>query len=124
SLRRQEIEAVHAVWDDSAVDWSLFRLVVIRSTWDYPERHAAFLAWVDSLPRVLNPAEVVRWNTDKRYLADLARAGFPTVPTRFLAPADAFDPPSNPFVVKPAVSCAARDTARYEAGDEVQPREH
>ena len=66
-------------------------LVVLRSTWDYTDRPAEFLAWVAGLPRVLNPAEVVAWNTDKMYLRDLAEAGVPTVPTAFAAPGEAIE---------------------------------
>ena len=72
---------------------------------------------------MLNPSEVVRWNTDKRYLEALGRQGVPTVPTRFLEPGDAFEPPSEPFVVKPAVGAGSIGAARYEPGDE-QAREH
>jgi len=117
ALRKRGIEAIHAIWDDSNVDWPSFRLIVIRSTWDYIERRGAFLAWAEQLPRVLNPVPVLRWNTDKRYLSHLANAGLPVVPTRFLEPGEAFEPPPPPFVIKPAVSCAAKDTARYEPGD-------
>ena len=74
-LEARGIRAVSAVWDDPAVDWDAFELVVLRSTWDYAERRDEFLAWVGRLPRVLNEPAVVRWNTDKRYLADLAAAG-------------------------------------------------
>jgi glutathione synthase/RimK-type ligase-like ATP-grasp enzyme len=105
------------------VDWS-FPLVVIRSTWDYPEHLGEFLAWASRLPRVLNPVPILRWNTDKHYLNDLAKAWLPVIPTRFLEPADVFEPPSLPFVVKPAVSCGARDAARYRPSDEVQARDH
>jgi len=38
ALRRRGIETAHAAWDDGAVDWSSFDLVVVRSTWDYPSR--------------------------------------------------------------------------------------
>jgi glutathione synthase/RimK-type ligase-like ATP-grasp enzyme len=116
ALRHRGIEAVHAVWDDPAVDWSRFALVVIRSTWDYPERRDAFLAWANRLHKVLNPLPVLRWNTDKHYLDDLARAGLPVIPSRFVEPHDAFEPPPGPFVIKPAVSCGAKDTARYLDG--------
>ena len=55
-----------------------------------------------SLPRVLNPLTVLEWNTDKqRYLADLAAAGVPVVPTGFVAPGEALAAPAGPFVVKP-----------------------
>jgi glutathione synthase/RimK-type ligase-like ATP-grasp enzyme len=123
ALAERDLAAEPAIWDDAGVDWTAYDLVVLRSTWDYPRRRDAFLAWVDSLPRVLNPSEVVRWNTDKRYLEALGREGVPTVPTRFLAPEDAFEPPSEPFVVKPAVGAGSIGAARYEPGDE-QAREH
>jgi hypothetical protein len=124
SLRRRGIEAVHAVWDDPAVDWERFALVVIRSTWDYSERCDAFLFWASRLRKVLNPLPVLRWNTDKRYLANLSRAGYPVIPTRFLSPGDPFEPPSITFVVKPAVSCSSKNTARYRPGDGVQALDH
>jgi hypothetical protein len=86
ALRRKGINAVHAIWNDPAVDWLSFSLVVIRSTWDYPDFHAEFLAWAGKLRRVLNPLPILRWNTDKRYLNDLGSAGLPVIPTRFLKP--------------------------------------
>jgi len=66
-----------AVWSSSEVDWAVFDLVVLRSTWDYAERYDEFLAWIDALPQLANPARVVRWSTDKRYLGELAAAGVP-----------------------------------------------
>ena len=107
---------VHS-WD-AAVDWSAFDLVVIRSTWDYWDRREQFLAWTRSVPRLVNSAQVVAWNTDKTYLRRLAEAGIPIVPTTWLDPGDVFVPPSEPFVVKPSVSAGARDTAAYEPGDD------
>jgi glutathione synthase/RimK-type ligase-like ATP-grasp enzyme len=124
ALNRRGIQAIHAVWDDAEVDWQSFALVVIRSTWDYPERRGEFLAWASQLRRVSNPLPILRWNTDKRYLDDLTRAGLPVIPTRFLDPEDVFEPPSTPFIVKPAVSCGAKNTARYHPGDLVQARDH
>ena len=59
-------------WDDPTVDWESFDLALLRSTWDYTERLREFLVWVDATARrttVLNPPSVVRWNTDKHYLA-------------------------------------------------------
>ncbi|MER6812136.1 hypothetical protein ABT299_22955 [Spirillospora sp. NPDC000708] len=111
-----------AVWDDPAVHWSRYDLVVVRSTWDYTDRREEFLAWAESLPRVLNPADVLRWNTDKRYLRDLAAAGVPVVPTRW-------DPDGIPadwpeYVLKPSVSSGSRDTARWGPGEEDAARAH
>ncbi|TDD69988.1 hypothetical protein E1293_35160 [Actinomadura darangshiensis] len=111
-----------AVSWDAEVDWSRYDLVVIRSTWDYTARRDEFVAWAESLPRVLNPAGVVRWNTDKRYLRELAEAGVPIVPTLW----DPDDIPSGwpEYVVKPAVSIGSRDTARWGPGEEDAARAH
>jgi glutathione synthase/RimK-type ligase-like ATP-grasp enzyme len=108
------------VWDDSGVDWARFDLVVVRSTWDYPARRDAFLAWAESVPRVLNSPEVLRWNTDKRYLATL---GPQTIPTNFLEPGGPFVVPGFPFAVKPSIGAGSIGAARYDAGDE-RAREH
>src|SRR4051794_40396549 len=67
-LARALGDATPAVWDDPAVDWAAFDLVVIRSTWDYTGRRDQFVEWAQRVgDRLVNPPEVVRWNTDKRY---------------------------------------------------------
>ena len=108
------------MWDDAAVDWARFDLVVVRSTWDYPNRRDDFLAWAESLPRVLNAPAVLRWNTDKKYLAALE---LDTIPTTFLEPGGEFSAPDEPFVVKPSIGAGSIGAARYEAGDE-RARDH
>lgn len=107
-----------AIWDDASVDWARFDLVVVRSTWDYPERRDAFLAWADSVPRLANPAAVLRWNTDKRYLRDLASAGVPVVPTAWFEPGDAIRlPEGGVHVVKPSVGAGSRGAGRFDLGN-------
>jgi len=114
ALAARDVEAVPAVWDDPGVDWSGFDLVVVRSTWDYPDRREQFLSWADSLQHVLNAPQVLRWNTDKRYLTTL---GLEAIPTVFLEPGSPFHAPSAPFVVKPAIGAGSIGAARYDAGD-------
>jgi hypothetical protein len=100
-------------WDDATVDWTAYDLAVVRSCWDYAWRLQEFLGWADSVPRLRNPVEVLRWNTDKTYLRDLERAGLPVVPTVW-DPTDAGElPASGEWVVKPSVSAGSRDTARW-----------
>jgi hypothetical protein len=107
---------VPAVWDDPGVDWAAFALVVVRSTWDYVARRDAFLDWARTVPHLANPADVLAWNTDKRYLALLGDAGLPVVATTFLDPGEpltgALD---GEVVVKPAVSAGSIDTERHAA---------
>jgi hypothetical protein len=116
-------------WDDRGVDWARFDLVVPRSAWDYAERLPEFLAWAEHVARLttlVNPLPVVRWNTDKHYLGELARAGAPVVSTRYVEPgADASRALGDFFerdtcrelVVKPAVGAGARDARRHARGD-------
>lgn len=117
------VRAEPAVWDDPAVDWSRFGGVVIRSTWDYHRKAAAFRAWLDRLEalkaRVWNPIPLLRWNLDKHYLADLRLKGVGIVPTEWV---EAGDPRRlddvlsargwTEAVVKPAVSATAFRTHR------------
>lgn len=117
ALRDAGAEAVAVPWDDPVTDWGAYDLVVIRSTWDYSWRTDEFVAWAErcgKVTRLANPAAVVRWNTDKRYLGDLAAAGVPVVPTRYLAAGDPVDLPSDhEYVVKPTSGAGARFAARY-----------
>jgi glutathione synthase/RimK-type ligase-like ATP-grasp enzyme len=65
---------------------------------------------------------VLAWNTDKRYLGELAAAGLPIVPTAFVTPGRRAALPEEAFVVKPAVSAGSRDTARFAGGEDARAR--
>lgn len=123
-------------WDDASVSWRRFDAALLRSPWDYTERLAEFLGWCDRVEestQLLNPLPVVRWNTDKHYLSDLACAGIPVVPTTFVEPeAEPLEvlqtfllqQPAAEFVVKPAISAGARDTQRYARTQEFAASNH
>jgi glutathione synthase/RimK-type ligase-like ATP-grasp enzyme len=100
-------------WEDADADWSSYAAVILRSTWNYTEHLDEFMAWlerVDSVTRLLNPLPVLHWNTDKRYLADAAAAGIPTVPTVFVLPGDEApaDAVTGHVVVKPTVGAGSK----------------
>lgn len=140
ALGRAGVDSVPVIWDAPGVDWTAFDLVLVRSTWDYVPRLTEFLDWVDHVgrrTRLANPADVLRWNTDKRYLHDLAAAGVPVVPTSFLAPGDddrtvartiatavGTDGAPADVVVKPTVSAGSKDTARYRSEDHADAASH
>jgi hypothetical protein len=112
------ISATPAIWNDPNIDWSVFDLAVVRSPWDYLYRRAEFLAWANRVPRLANPADVLEWNTDKRYLKELADSGLPVVPTIWLQPEQQWRfPEQGEWVIKPAVSLASLDTGRYRLDD-------
>jgi hypothetical protein len=116
---------VHAAaWDDPSVDWRSYDLAVLRSAWNYPPVRDAFVAWARTVPRLVNPADLVAWNTDKRYLAVLAAAGVPIVPTTWITPSDSFAPPAGDFVVKPTVGAGSLDAGRYSPSSVDPARSH
>lgn len=90
ALDARGIESRWVRWDDPDVDWAGADLVAIRSTWDYHRRLPAFLAWVrevEAVTTLLNGADVIAWNADKAYLAELADV-VPVVPTVLLDDTD------------------------------------
>jgi hypothetical protein len=118
--------AAIVAWDDPQVRWSGFDAALLRSTWDYYHRRAAFLAWAGQAARatrLLNPPEIVTWNTHKFYLRDLAARGVDIVPTEFVAAGTACDLEAacaargwDEVVVKPAVSADSFATTRGARG--------
>lgn len=130
-------QATEVAWDDAGIDWSQFDAAVLRSTWDYTRRLPEFLAWAERASahtRLLNPLAVIRWNTDKHYLAELARADVPVVPTHFIEPVGDADaalqaalathPGARDFVVKPAVGAGSRDAQRHACTQVAAMRAH
>ncbi|HEX4046214.1 MAG TPA: hypothetical protein VH309_00175 [Elusimicrobiota bacterium] len=128
ALRGAGLSAEPAVWDDPAVDWTRFSAVLIRATWDYHRKPAAFRSWVDRVEAsgavLWNPAPVVRANLDKGYLRGLEAAGVSIVPTAWIGraaprPLDAVlaERGWDEAVVKPAVSASAFLTRRAARGD-------
>jgi len=123
-------------WDDDGIDWTAFDLALLRSTWDYTQRLDEFLDWITrtaTQTTLLNPQAVVRWNTDKHYLHELAQAGIATVPSVFIEPGH--DPARSiadfllrqreaEFVVKPAIGAGSRDAQRHGRDEVAAAIEH
>ncbi len=77
---------------------------------------------MERVTAVHNPPSLVRWNLDKRYLAQLADHGVAVVPTTYCSDADAVRNDlaargARTVVLKPAVSAGARDTGLLRADD-------
>lgn len=120
-------ELERPAWSDPAVDWSRFDLVQLSSTWDYHQRRAEFLDWLERAEaetRVENPRELVEWNSDKRYLAELAEADVPTIPTIWAEVEEGREAGEEvgrrgweQVVVKPVVDLGAERLRRVEPGE-------
>ncbi|MEU3643030.1 hypothetical protein AB0E59_06595 [Lentzea sp. NPDC034063] len=109
ALLRDGVDVSWQPWG-SAVEADL---VVLRTTWDYPDHLDAFLAWCAGVPTLANPLSVVRWNIDKSYMAELAAHGVPVVPTVVVEPGETPAFPDGEFVVKPAVGAGSRGAGRF-----------
>ncbi|GGY28384.1 ATP-grasp domain-containing protein [Rhodanobacter panaciterrae] len=125
SLERLGIQPIVCVWNDPDVDWSTFDAVLIRTIWDYFKHHATFLDWLDRLDRLgvptINDSALLRWNSDKRYLLELARQGVAIIPTRLANAAELPDVlatmAGQQVVIKPSISGSAWHTLRGTVGD-------
>jgi glutathione synthase/RimK-type ligase-like ATP-grasp enzyme len=121
------VDAEPTVWSSEEVVWETFDAVIIRSCWDYHLRIGEFRGWLDRLDAsripTWNPPELVLWNSNKRYLLDLAARGVATIPTT-LIPRGSLSPSSivesiidaggpedtTRFVLKPAISASGFET--------------
>ena len=120
ALRAAGVSTDVVSWDEDR-DWGAYELVVVRTTWDYFDRVTQFLDWAARVERetsLVNPADVLRWNSHKGYLAEFTAKSVPTVPTR-LVPGPSTDVadqirevPWEEIVVKPAVDGGARHAWR------------
>lgn len=120
ALRARGLHARWMAWDDPRTETA--DLVILRAAWDYAERREEFLDWAGRVRNLLNAPEVVRWNSDKHYLLDLAAAGIGVVPSSFLEPGDtdgisdgisAARLSGGEMVVKPAIGAGSVDTLRF-----------
>lgn len=113
-------------WARTDIDWARIGAAVFRTTWDYFLRPAEFTAWLDRAARqtrLINCERLVRWNLEKRYLADLAARGVRAVPFRIVERGDRRPLADHlvaeaweEAVLKPVVSGAGRETHRIEPG--------
>lgn len=113
-----------------ADDFSGFDLVTPLLAWGYPRDCPRWFALLDRLEaekiQVSNPVSILRWNSDKAYLAELDAAGIPSVPTIWSALLDrvALEEARKTFnvetlIVKPPISGGADGTFRLERDDAV-----
>jgi glutathione synthase/RimK-type ligase-like ATP-grasp enzyme len=119
-------------WDDLNDDRAKFDLVVLRSPWNYHLLPEAFLSWMDELAkraRVINSPAVVRWNTHKSYLIELAEA-LPVVRTILVRKGERGDLAklrqelgTQAIVIKPAISASAFLTDTF-ATDQLPEAQH
>lgn len=129
ALRSAGAEVEPIAWT-KAGSLSSFDLVLPLIAWGY---HLDYARWLQFLDRaeaeswpLVNPPALLRWNSDKTYLAELADRGISTVPT--LAVDSCCDADleearrrfeSDWLVIKPPVSAGASGTHRLGPNDDL-----
>ncbi len=111
-------------------DLAPFDAIMPLVVWGYHERYGEWLALLDRLEaegmRCINPPALLRWNSDKAYLAEMDDGGVATVHTIAV---DTLDEPAlreardrfgcERLVVKPPVSASATGTFLLSPGDAI-----
>ena len=130
TLERTGAAVTATPWTDHVEDASglnRYDLILPVITWGYHRDHDRWLSacatWTAARLPVANPAEVLRWNSDKTYLGRLAQQGVPIPPTLWTDQATqdqvdaAFDQTRAPvLILKPTVSAGAFRTLRLSPG--------
>lgn len=129
ALTNAGVEVEPVDWTDAgALD--AFDLVLPLVVWGYHLDYARWLAFLDRAERerlpLVNPPALLRWNSDKAYLAELGDRGVPTVPTMAVescCDADLEEARrrfgAEWLVIKPPVSASATGTHRLGASDDL-----
>ncbi len=123
-LRAAGLTVAAQPWTD-AIDRDQARLVMPSLAWGYHGRQGEWFEKLDALEaagiRMVNPPSVLRWNSTKTYLVELAGKGAPVVPTHahdaltqdhVQAAFDVFG--VDEVVVKPQVSAGSHETIRVK----------
>lgn len=128
ALRRSGLAVEPRPWTEPG-ELDGFDVVMPLVAWGYhfdPPRWHALLDRLESEGRnVLNPVPLLRWNSDKRYLAELGREGIAVIPTRIAeqldeaAMAGAHAEYGEELVIKPPISASADGTHRVRLHDPI-----
>ena len=119
-------------WRQTRTPWSEFDAVIIRSTWDYFDDVSGFLEVLRQIDRetsMANSLDIVRWNLEKTYLADLENKGIGVVPTIWpdQVQPDSFQAFSGQLgdtelVIKPVIGANGDNAFRVTPADSLQRR--
>ncbi|MBB2948550.1 glutathione synthase/RimK-type ligase-like ATP-grasp enzyme [Actinoplanes lutulentus] len=129
-LERLGVTVDTPAWEneENSTDWADYDVLVLQSPWSMWRKLAEFDQWLAEREadgsRMLNPPDVLRIGSSKRYLTTLAEAGVVTVPTIILGP-DAREQILRAYprrsasrrtvVIKPLSSGGALDTREFTA---------
>ena len=120
-LKDKGLNIEKIIWNDAHINWEDYSLAILKSPWDYFDLIEDFYKWLDLLEakkvKLLNPIDVVRWNSNKKYLQEIEAAGLKIIPSAFINKQEnvilkhffeKFN--TNKLIVKPCISGGAKNT--------------
>jgi glutathione synthase/RimK-type ligase-like ATP-grasp enzyme len=128
AAQQLNIDLVFTNWNDKSIAWESFDAAVIRSAWDYVPVRDNFLQFaknVETKTKLFNSYEVMKWNTDKKYLSILESKGVPIIPTKFANNIEEALPSikwafgkATAIAIKPTVGAGARLAGKATSEEE------
>jgi glutathione synthase/RimK-type ligase-like ATP-grasp enzyme len=120
-LQQKGININSVSWNTPDIYWKQFDVVILKSPWDYHEQLEAFHNWINLLEslgiKVLNSPETIKWNSNKKYLTEIAAAQLPIIPGILVEKGQNVEWTTffetwntDKIVVKPCVSAGAKNT--------------
>lgn len=127
ALESKGLKVIRVDWSNQQFDWTSVKTAIFRTTWDYFDRFDEFMQWLQSVKdhlEFINPIDLVLWNLDKHYLLDLQKKGISIPETYFVERGSILSLKEvvsgkswDDFILKPAVSGAARHTYKINKGN-------
>lgn len=122
-LKKKGLDISREVWNDPLVNWGDYDFAILKSPWDYFDQISEFYTWLNRLEDLelplLNPSEVVKWNSDKHYLREIAASGLLVTPTIYFEKgekpdlSECFDTlGAQTIIVKPCISGGSKNTIK------------
>lgn len=120
-LKERGLNIEQVIWNDENINWEDYSLAILKSPWDYFDLIKDFYQWLNLLEekkvKLLNPVEVVRWNSDKKYLQEIETAGLKIIPSTFINKQEKVNLEdyfkefnTDKLIVKPCISGGAKNT--------------
>jgi glutathione synthase/RimK-type ligase-like ATP-grasp enzyme len=120
-LKEKGLKIEKVIWNDPNINWGKYALAILKSPWDYFDLIDDFYKWLDHLAakkvKLLNPIDVVRWNSNKKYLQEIEAAGLKITPSVFISNQENINLNhffekfnTDKLIVKPCVSGGAKNT--------------
>lgn len=127
-LQSKGLDINAEIWDNPATDWGKYDVAVLKTPWDYHQKSGQFKKWLDTIQamgiQLMNDYDIVRWNMDKHYLAEIAQAGLDIIPCIFLEKGwkgeilHLFDKlQTGKLILKPCISAGSKHTIILQQED-------